>query len=147
MKYVTEIEINLPREKVVELFDNQDNMIKWQPGLMSCEPISGNPGEEGAKSILKYRMGDREVEMIETITKRALPDEISGIYEAKGVWNQAINSFIEINPDKTMWKIESEFVGKGFMKLMMLFMPGMFKKQTLKDMNNFKKFAETSPLT
>ena len=70
MKYSNEIEINLPRKKVVELFDNPDNMPKWQEGFVSFEPISGKPGEEGSKATLKYKMGKREVEMVETITKR-----------------------------------------------------------------------------
>ena len=59
--------INLPREKVIELFDNPDNMKHWQLGLVSFENISGTPGEVGTKSRLKYKMGKRDVEMVETI--------------------------------------------------------------------------------
>ena len=70
MKYTLSTTINLPRSKVIELFDNPDNMSKWQPELQSFEHISGEPGEPGAKSRLKYKMGKREVEMIETITAR-----------------------------------------------------------------------------
>ena len=67
MKYTLEIDIHLPREKVIELFDNPDNMKHWQPGLLSFEPLSGTPGTVGAKSQLKYLMGKREIEMVETI--------------------------------------------------------------------------------
>ena len=31
--YSAEIVINLPRSRVIELFDDADNMFKWQPGL------------------------------------------------------------------------------------------------------------------
>ena len=31
MKYSNEVEINLPVQKVIELFDNPANMSKWQP--------------------------------------------------------------------------------------------------------------------
>ena len=75
MKYTSEIEINSPIDKVIELFDNPDNMDKWMKGLQSFEPISGKPGQVGAKSRLKFKMGKREIEMIETITVRNLPDE------------------------------------------------------------------------
>lgn len=91
MKYTSEIEINLPRERVIELFDNQDNMTKWQSGLISFEHVEGEVGQEGAKSNLKYKMGKREIEMVETITKRNLPDEFFGTYETKGVWNEVKN--------------------------------------------------------
>ena len=55
MKYTTEVEINLPRAKVIELFDNPENLNKWQTGLVSFEHTEGEPGKEGAKSQLKYR--------------------------------------------------------------------------------------------
>ena len=144
MKYSQEIEINLPREEVIKLFDNPDNMQKWQPELISFEPISGNPGEEGARSRLKYKMGKREIEMIETITKRNLPREFNGTYEANGVLNIISNKFIDISESKTRWTAENEFQLKGFMKLMGIFMPGSFKKQSYKYMIQFKEFAESA---
>ena len=91
MKYTAEVEINQPLKKVVELFDNPDNMKNWMEGLQSFETISGTPGQEGAKAKMHFKMGKREIEMIETITKRNLPEEFTGTYEAKGVFNIAKN--------------------------------------------------------
>ncbi len=145
MKYTTEVEINLPREKVIELFDSTENLYKWQKGLKSFDHISGDPGQEGAKSNLVYEMGKRRLEMTETITKRNLPDEFHGTYETKGVWNGFENYFIDKGEGKTLWRTESEFKSSSIMmKLMMTLMPGMFKKQTLKTMNDFKEFAENN---
>jgi len=143
MKYEVEVDINLPRSKVIELFENPDNMKYWQPGLISFEHVSGEPGQPGAKSRLKYQMGKREIEMIETITINNLPHEFSGTYEAKGVWNEVQNYFIEINENQTKWKSKNEFKCGGMMKLMGFFMPGMFKKETCKFLKNFKAFAES----
>jgi carbon monoxide dehydrogenase subunit G len=142
MKYTKEITINLPRKRVIELFDNPDNLKKWQPGLLSFEHISGVPGQPGAKSRLKYKMGNREVEMIETITKRDLPDEFNGTYEAKGVHNTMKNRFFEIDDHTTRWIAETEFKFSGFMRLMGIFMRGAFPKETEKNMRRFKEFAE-----
>jgi len=144
MKFTQSIEINLPREKVIELFDNPDNMKHWQPGLISFENISGILGEVGTKSLLKYKMGKRDVELIETITNRNLPDEFSGTYEAKGVWNEVKNYFTEISRNKTKWVSESEFKFSGFMKIMGLVMPGAFKKESYKYLKLFKEFAESA---
>lgn len=91
MKYSTAIEINLPVKKVVKIFDNPDHLAKWMQGLQSFEHISGTPGQPGAKSRLKFKMGKREIEMIETVTKRNLPQEFSGTYEANGVYNIVTN--------------------------------------------------------
>ena len=142
MKYTAEVAINLPVNKVVELFDNPDNMKNWMEDLQSFETISGTPGQEGAKAKLHFKMGKREIEMVETITKRNLPEEFTGTYEAKGVFNIAKNSFIPIDDNRTKYVTEQEFQFKGFMKLMGAVMPGAFKKQTLKYMNAFKEFAE-----
>jgi uncharacterized membrane protein len=143
MKYTTEIEIEKPIEKVIELFDNADNLKKWMEGLQSFEHISGTPGQPGAKSRLFFKIGKREVEMIETITVRNLPDEFSGTYEAKGVFNIVKNRFEELSDTKTKYITENEFQFKGFMKIFAFLMPGAFKKQSYKYLELFKHFAES----
>ncbi|MES2567755.1 MAG: SRPBCC family protein [Bacteroidota bacterium] len=144
MKYTTEIEINQPIDKVIALFDNVDNMKKWMVGLQSFEHLSGTPGEVGAKSRLVFKTGKRELEMIETITVKNLPQEFSGVYEAKGVFNSVKNKFMPLPGDRTRYISYQEFQFKGFMKLFGLLMPGMFKKQSAKHMQHFKNFAEKS---
>ena len=143
MKYTTTVDIDLPLNKVIELFDNADNLKKWQPELISFEHVSGTPGQVGAKSKMLYKMNNREVEMIETITERDLPNKFAGTYEAKGVVNIISNRFEEISPTKTRWIADNEFQCKGFMRIMAAVMPGAFKKQTQKYLNQFKHFAET----
>lgn len=142
MKYTVETEINLPIARVVELFDDPENLKHWQPGLISFEPISGTPGQPGAKSRLKYKMGKRDIEMIETITVRNLPDEFSGTYEAKGVFNIVKNYFRPVSENKTKYISENEFQFKGFMKLIGFLMPGAFRKESEKYLLQFKEFAE-----
>ncbi len=142
MKYQVQTTIDLPRERVIELFDNSDNLFKWQAGLKNFEHVSGQPGQPGAKSRLLYDMGGRKVEMIETIEKRDLPDEFTGTYEASGVWNHVANRFYEMGADRTRWVIETEFKFSGFMRILALFMRGSFPKQTRQMMSEFKTFAE-----
>ncbi len=144
MKYTSSIEINRPVDRVIELFDSTDNMFKWMKGLQSFEAISGNPGQVGAKSRLKFKMGKREIEMIETITVKNLPDEFSGTYEAKGVFNIVKNKFIALPDNRTKYISEQEFKFLGFMKIVGFLMPGAFKKQSMKYLNDFKTFVEQS---
>lgn len=142
MKYEVEIDINLPREKVIELMDNEENLYKWQEGLKSFEHKSGTPGQEGAVSDLVFETKKRKIEMTETITKRNFPDEFWAVYEAKGVWNEVKNTFIVTSPNTTKWKSENEFKCKGAIAVMAFLMPSAFKKQSLKYMTDFKNFAE-----
>ncbi|HMR44255.1 MAG TPA: SRPBCC family protein [Saprospiraceae bacterium] len=144
MKYQTEIEINLPVEKVIELFDNPDNMKHWMAGLQSFEHLSGTPGQPGSKSRLRFKMGSRDMELIETVTKRNLPEEFTGTYETKGVFNIVKNTFVALPGGKTKYITESEFQFQSFpMKVMGWLMPGAFKKQSLKYQQDFKTFAES----
>jgi len=143
VKYTNEVIIDLPLKKVLELFDSEENMFKWQPELISFEHVSGEKGEVGAKSNLLYKMGKREVEMVETIIKKDLPGEFNFTYEAKGVWNEMKNSFEEVDPSKTKWISHSEFRFSGFMKLIGFLMPGSFKKQSQLALDRFKAFAES----
>ncbi len=142
MKYKVDIEIDLPRDEVIKLFDSSDNCFKWQEGLQSFDPISGEPGQPGATARLVFQMGKRTIEMIETITSRNLPDEFSGTYDAEGVHNVVSNRFIELGPNKTKWESENEFHFSGFMRLIGFFMKSAFPKQSLKYMQDFKAFAE-----
>ena len=49
MKYTTEIEINKPIDRVIELFDNPENMKQWYPGFVNFEPLTGEIGKEGCQ--------------------------------------------------------------------------------------------------
>jgi len=145
MKFTAEIEINKHIDQVIELFDNADNLSKWMEGLVRFEHLSGTPGQPGAKSKLKFKMGSREIEMIETITVRNLPHEFTGTYEAKGVFNIVKNRFEKISENKTRYITGQEFQFKGFMKIIAFLMPGAFKKQSMKYLNDFKNFVEGQP--
>jgi carbon monoxide dehydrogenase subunit G len=55
MNYTTTIDLNVPIDRVVSLFDDPENMKKWQPELLSFEHISGDAGQPGAKSRLNTK--------------------------------------------------------------------------------------------
>ena len=144
MKFSAEIEINKPIDTVIALFDDPDNLFKWMEGLQSFEHVSGTAGEPGAKSKMMFKMGKRDVEMTETVLVRNLPDEFTGSYEAKGVYNIVKNRFQKISNTKTKYITDQEFQFKGFMKCIAFLMPGAFKKQSMKYLTSFKNFAESA---
>lgn len=144
MKYINEVIIDLPRAKVIELFDNHENMKEWQEGFISFEPLQGQPGANGSTALLKYKMGSREMELKETIINRNLPHEFDATFEMKNAFNLSKHRFYNISDNQTRWVNENEFRFRGFMRIVGLLMPGAFKRQTQKFMEAFKRFAENS---
>lgn len=143
MKYTIEIIVNVERDTFVEKMDDPENMKHWQKGLVDYKLLSGEPGKEGAKMELRYKMGNRDMVLVETVIKNNFPYEFHATYDAKNVHNIQKNYFKDIDGHSTQWISETEFQFSGFMmKTMGFLMPGAFKKQSKKYMEDFKAFAE-----
>tara|TARA_R100000935_G_scaffold1439_1_gene4613 strand:- start:176484 stop:176942 length:459 start_codon:yes stop_codon:yes gene_type:complete len=143
MKYTTQVTINKPRNEVVQKMNNPENMKHWQRGLAGYEFTQGTPGAEGSKMQLHYKTGKREMTLTETIITNDFPDAFHATYDTKGVHNVQNNYFHEVDANTTKWVSESEFNFKGFgMKVIGFLMPGAFKKQSQKFLNDFKNFVE-----
>lgn len=142
MRYQLEMSIEAPREKIIAYFDDLEHYRAWQPGFVSYASIRGGLDEVGRQTRLVYKMGKRDSEMIETVTVRNPPVEYAATYEAGGVWNLVENRFDVVDANTTKWTLVSEFRCKGFMRLLTILMPGMFKNQTQSYMKYFKAFVE-----
>jgi hypothetical protein len=142
MKYTSEIVIDLPREEVLAKFDDPASLRHWMRGFVSYEPLEGDRGQPGARARYVVRMGNRRIEIVETVARRALPDEYDAIFETKGMWNLERNRFIADGSARTRWIATSEFRMTGFMRLLGLLMPGAFRKQSQQHLEDFKAFAE-----
>lgn len=141
-KYQNEVIINAPRERVIELFDDPSNLKEWQQGFVSMELMKGTAGEVGSKHKLRYKMGKRDIDMVETITQNALPELFSATYEAKNVFNSIDNHFEDLGDGRTRYWTKNEFKLSGLMALMGGLFSGTFKKQSQKYLNDFKHFVE-----
>jgi hypothetical protein len=130
--------------EVWEVFDNPENMKKWQPSLVKFEPVSRTPGQPGAVSRLTYDEGGREFALIEKVTHRDEPNGLDGVYENKFADNIARNRFVEQGKDQTLWVMETEF---RFKTLLMPILGPIMKKnfvtRTQRDMERFKEMAES----
>ena len=144
MQFSCTVEIDQPIDRVVELFDDPANRHHWQDGYVGSEHLSGTPREPGAKARLHFLNGNREMELIETITVRNVPHEFRGLYEHEHMVNTMTHRFTSLEAHKTRWDAEIEYTKFiGVMpKLMATLMPGMFRKQTQKWLDQFKAFAE-----
>jgi len=142
MKFSQEILIDLPREEVIMKMEDPSNYQHWQRGVISYKHLTGLPGKEGSRTRIKFNMNGREIIMIETIMKINAPKKFYATYETKGVFNIRKNHFEKLADNKTRWITDSEFQFTGFMKLVGVLKPGIFKKQSQQMMQDFKDFAE-----
>ncbi len=143
MKYSFDIVIEAPLDICAKKFNSTENMKHWQRGLVAVEHISGIPGEFGAKMKIFFKMGNRQLSLIETITHKNFPHEFHGIYAAENIDNHQENHFSATSGNHTKWTCTNEFIPLSFkMRLMLWLMPNTFKKQTLRYMRDFKSFAE-----
>lgn len=137
------VAINKPLREVLMLFENLNNRSQWMEGYISSTLLKGVEGQAGAKSQLFFLSGNRKIKMIETIMVNKLPDEFTCTYEASGVFNTVKCMFAEISENSTDFCIVQEFQFKEIMKIVAFLMPGTFKKQAEKYLNDFKRFCES----
>jgi hypothetical protein len=144
MKYTVQIEIEAPLDKVVALFDTPGNKKHWMPNMVSFEPLTGNPGQVGAQSLITFKNGDKVTEMTETVLVRDLPREFTGSYQFQGITYVVKNCFEAVGPAQTHYVSDQDFQLTGIMKVLGWLMPWMFKKESMKHMLGFKEFVEGS---
>lgn len=144
MKHKTEIVIDAELATVWRMFDDPDNMTKWQPTLKSFTHKSGTPGQPDAVSELVYDENGRDVVMTETISARRERNFLGGIYESKWANVVIFNHFEETEGGGTRWTCSVNYRFKGFMKIMAFFMRKSICDRSDNDLNRFKLLVETA---
>ena len=144
MKFTCTIEINKPKEFVIELFSNPEYLRHYQETFISKELISGVAQQNGAVSKMLYKMGNGVMELTETIIDNKLPDSFFANYHHKHMDNTMLCKFEALSNTSTKYISEINYTEfRGLMpKVMALLFPSVFKKQVNKWLVSFKNFAE-----
>ena len=144
MKYTNVVEIDLPRDKVVELWKNPDYYKEWQNGFVESKLLSGTLGEKGAQSEINLLYNNRRMKLLETVLESNLPEEKVVLVEHEHMTNTMASRFKEVAESKTEYSAEIEYTKfNGILpKIMAKLFPGMFRKQSQKWLDQFKMFAE-----
>lgn len=139
------IEINVPINRFTDLYVDKNNYEAWKKDFIRYEPVSGLPEEVGAITKLIFK----RVTLMETITSKNLPSEISEKYEHKrgdktALFHKTSNRFSEQRENKTLLETEmviTKVIG-FFPRIIMTLMAGAGKKYALDQLKKFKAFAE-----
>jgi len=143
LRYSTQITVARSRDDVIAIVQDPAQAPHWMEGFVSAEPVEGEPWAVGSTSKLTFKMGKRDMVMVETILSNTLPEGYTCQYTTNGVRNEIENRFVAVTETETRWEMDNIFEFSGFMmKLMGTLMPFMFKKQTTTYARNFKAYAE-----
>lgn len=143
MKLKFEIEIDAARADVWAAFDEPDNLPRWQQNLQTVTLLSGQRGHPGAESEFVYDDGGKTVVLTETITERAAPKFVAGVYSTPSTQTLIVNHFEPAGEAATRWTSWLNVNFTGFMRLRALFMIGAIQQRMEDDMARFKLMVET----
>jgi hypothetical protein len=139
---IVKIEINAPRGKVAELFADPRRVLEWMEET-DYEPISGDHGMPGST----YRLSQRKENMvfIATVVERDLPNRVKLNLDSPKVSVLMTAEFVALSPEKTQLVSDEVFTFKGPAgKAFGFIAGGIIKKVHRKQMDAFKRFAESS---
>ena len=144
MKFTCTVNIDQPRDKVVQLFVDPENLKEYQDGFLGKELLEGQAGQAGAISKMLYKQGKGQMELIETIIDNSLPNLFLAKYHHKHMDNVMKCRFVALNDNQTRYEYEYEYTRINWIlpKLMAIVFPGMYRRQGEKWMKQFKEFAE-----
>lgn len=143
MKVTNEVTIDADRKTVWRVFDNPDNLSKWQPTLKSFTHRSGTPGQPGAVSEVVYDENGRDVMMTETVAERREPDFMAGGYDSSRSKATIVNHFETVGQNQTRWVIYANHQFKGIFKVLALFYRKSIHRRTEEWMQRFKLLVES----
>jgi len=143
MKYKLELTLQKSRAEVWKVFDDPDNIDKWQPSLTKIERLEGTAGHPGSVAKLTFKSGEREYSLVEKVIYRAEPERLDNMYENEFADNSVKNTFLEKGGNGTLWKVDVEFKFKTIlMRLIGPFVKKRFAANTQRDMERFKTLVE-----
>lgn len=135
--------INAPAEVVWENLMNPENLKHWLTGFVSAEHLTGEAGEPGSTSKLKFVEGGREIEVLETVLFNKLHQQYTFSMEHKSFSAESDFRLVSFG-NRTELIQTVNFRPKGFfMKLLLPLLKGQMKKRNLNELLKLKNFIET----
>ncbi len=142
MRYTVSNIIDRPLDEVIEKFKEPEGAKHWMEGLKEIEPISGTPGEVGAKTNFHFLYKNKEMVIEETILEQDFPRQIKFAYHSSMGYNEVEMIFEPLSESSVKQINNSYFQHKGIMKVLGFLFKGFFKKQSMTYMNGFKRYVE-----
>lgn len=139
MKFRTEIRIANSLQEVTKLFANQDNNQYWQSTFVHMQ----RHNFDASRSLQFFKINGRIIEVNIQVLEDNLPQSYRVYCEMQGLVQKVNHVFSARSQHETKWVMETEFIADSlFLKIFMLLLPSVFKKQSKIFVQDFKNFAE-----
>lgn len=141
MRYTCQVEIAVPRARVLELMTDGDRAAEWMPGLVSYQAVEGERGQPGSVSELRFDGVPGSGQMYEKVTRRD-DSHYDLVYLLGPVRNEALNTFTDVDGG-TLWSAEHVFhLPPGMAEGMGPDGQKAFEQNTQKSMDTFRAWCE-----
>ena len=142
MKSVYEAEINVPQVRLFNLFADPRNDKEWMEGLVSYEPVKGQPGMPGSEYRLVQQDGNMAFHT--TVLSREEPDLLEIVLDGANVIISITARFSAISPETTRFISEEVFTFRGWAnKASGFLLRKDIKSIHHRQMESFKRYAES----
>ena len=142
MNFTVSNTINASLEVVAAKFLEPEGAKHWMEGLQKIDPISGTPGEVGAKTDFYFLFRGKEMKISEVILEQNMPHQIKFGYTSGMGYNEVEMKFEKLSDSSVKQINNSYFEMKGAKAIMGFLFKGMFKKQSMKYLDAFKAYVE-----
>lgn len=143
MKYSLSNTISSTPQHVAVKISDPEGVKEWTENLQEIRAVSGEYCDVGSKRDLHYLFRGKEMIIQETILENKLPEQIKFSYDSQMGRNIVELRFEQLSENEVKQTSSTTMELKGAMKLFGFLFKSMFKKQSRKYMEGFKKFAES----
>jgi ligand-binding SRPBCC domain-containing protein len=135
--------INAPVEIVWDKLMDPENLKHWVTGFQSVEHLTGNIGEAGSTSKLRFMERGKEVEILETVLSCKPCQQYTSSMEHSSFTAESDFRLVSFG-HRTDLVQTVNFRPKSFlMKLLLPIVKGAMKKRNLNELSRLKDFIET----
>ena len=135
--------INAPAEMVWENMMNTENLKHWLTGFRSAEHLTGNIGETGSTSKLRFMERGKEIEVLETVLFSKQHQQFTSRMEQNSFSVESDFRLVSFGHRTELIQTVNFQPKNFFMKLLLPIIKGAMKKRNLNELLKLKNFIET----
>jgi len=142
MRYTCQVELELPRSRVLELMTDPARAAEWMPGLESYTAVQGQAGRPGSVSELRFSGVPGQGLLVEKV-ERSDEHHHDVVHLVGPVRNETRNTFTDLPGGGTSWVAEHVFhLPPGMAQGLGPIGEQAFRENTQRSMETFKRWAE-----
>lgn len=138
----TRVTVEKPRDHVWDKFEDESKMGEWLENFVSIENIEGPPRTVGSKFKIKFDNEGEIIEMVETMTAYDEKEHFAFTLENESMYSEIDVRLIDQGMTTEIVQKEKYRGQNVLWHSLFYWLKSTIAENSLKNMQNFKKFAE-----